>query len=182
MSDQEFAVTLRGWKQPAELGEDVGPERSGVNPFTGKPIVMHGSRSRIAPIPVAEADAVRHPMLAELPQIGTDGVVDQDLDRLAMVLFHWSREYAYGEVSLRDVVGPDPASLNDWFQLVPARVVDAVAAIPDDHLQSVADQWTDAVQAPRLPSSLAVTVLRRMRTFCREAQFTHRKVYFWGTR
>jgi hypothetical protein len=39
MSQAEFATALRGWKHPPPLGEEI-VRRSGVNPFTKKPIVM----------------------------------------------------------------------------------------------------------------------------------------------
>lgn len=58
---EEFVVRFRGWKLPRELGEEIGPDRHGVNPFTKEKVIFRGSRSPVGPEPVADRDAIHHP-------------------------------------------------------------------------------------------------------------------------
>jgi hypothetical protein len=175
MSDAEFAATLRGWKHPPPLGEEL-VRRSGVNPFTKTPFVIAGRLPTRAETP-PDADAVRSPRVWHLPWIDVGGVRGFHFDNLAMILLGWSREYAGGEVSLAFVSGPD---VNDWFVLFPQRVVDAIAAIPADQIQAVAARWrtSDAMN----PLEQSETLLPRLVPFMRSALASGRRVYFWGSR
>jgi hypothetical protein len=176
MSDAEFATALRGWKHPPPLGEEI-VRRSGVNAFTKKPFVM-ARRSPIREKTPPDAGAVRSPKMWHMPWIDVGEVYGFHFDNLAMILLGWSQDYASGEVSSAFVNGPE--DVNDWFLLFPRRVVDAIAAIPEDQIPANAARWgtSDAMT----PIEDAGALLQRLVPFMRSALATGRRVYFWGSR
>ena len=76
------------------------------------------------------------------------------------------------------VVGPQDA--NDWFILLPERVVDAVAALEPTKLQRTAALWS--ASASDLDPNEAERLLARLVPFGKLAKQQNRRVYFWGSR
>jgi len=174
----EFGVRFRGWKLPRELSEDVGPDTRGVNPFTKEAVIFQGHRSPVGPEPVADRDAIPRPRVHDLPALELpEDIYDQTLDALARVVFGWTARYATGEISRRYLEGGE--GRNDWFVLVPQRVVDAVAALLDAVLPSTAREWSEA--AFELPPEVAAAWLPRIHAFCRGVP-EGALVLLWGTR
>lgn len=173
----ELGSRFRGWRLPCEFGEEIGPDHRGVNPFTKEEVVFLGRRSPIGPAPVADPDAIDHPRVDDLPAVALpDEIYGESLDDLARVVFGWSVRYALGEISDRWLEGGEDR--HDYFNLVPRRVVDAVAALSDDAVPSVAATWSKRYD---LPLELAMTWLPRIRAFFRETS-RESLVLLWGTR
>jgi hypothetical protein len=72
-----------------------------------------------------------------------------------------------------------PEDTNDWFDLVPERLVERIAAIPANEVAAIAARWT-SVDEGEEPIEDAEVILARLVPFCGNARAGGRRVYLWG--
>lgn len=94
-----------------------------------------------------------------------------------MVVCGWTAQYAAGEIAGRYVEGGE--GRNDWFELVPHRVVEAIAVLPGDSLLRVAAEWSKA--CADMSVHVASASLPSIHSFCRQVD-GNSLVFVWGTR
>jgi hypothetical protein len=173
----EFATRFHGWREPRELSEEFGPDVRGINPFTKQEVFVLGRRLPIGPEPIAAPDAIDSPRIADLRRLAVpEPIFDESFDHLAMVVFGWTARYAAGEIFGRFLEGGEDRS--DYFQLVPRRVVDAVAAIDDEAIAPTARAWGEAAD---LELEVTCGWLPTLVRWLREAK-ADSLVLLWGTR
>lgn len=178
---EELRAAFTGWKEPLQ----TPVRRSGVNPFTKKPIEIVSWD----PAPEREVHE-RGPVGPPSPSIDLKGLDFVELQMLCDVLLGDGHE-ARGLLDRPPLIGPNDAP---WVHELPAALVAQLAAVDAQRLGVEAQRWAElrrrdissirdeGARATMLRSHETerfVYALQMLATFARETVAEGRRMYMW---